>query len=260
MDQERFNRAIALQDSGKVEEALQEFHAMAEETADQDEKAVLLLSQATCCAIMNAPKQAREYVRHAIRLSRRPEIRARADFTEAALQCIECRFEDSLRALDRLIVDYGDLLRTPDHRDLYEEIQIRRAILFVEFGRHREARPILEEALTFQEAQVDRGQIHYNLGVCLFNLGDKMAAKENFLEVLRDREEDYYTISARYYLGVIYSQEGAYAKALREFERVEAHAAEANIDKEKIYGWLARVSRLLRLDDDAERYEKLAKS
>ncbi len=49
------------------------------------------------------------------------------------------------------------------------------------------------------------------------------------------------------------------AKALQEFEWCVPHADEANIPKQNLYGWLAKVSDDLGLKADAERYDKLAK-
>jgi tetratricopeptide (TPR) repeat protein len=97
----------------------------------------------------------------------------------------------------------------------------------------------------------------YYLGLALFQLGEKKAAKGRFLELLPGIGGDYCTILARYYLGIIYSEEGAYAKALLEFEHVEPYAKAADISKDKIYGWLARTYRLLGNPAQAERYERL---
>ena len=185
--------------------------------------------------------------------------RCRADFSEAEMRWEEKRLDESLWTLDNILRRYSALLRTPDFRDLYEQVQFRRGILLTGFSRPGEARPLLEEALSFDPGLVDMRQARYYLGVALFHVGEKKAAKARFLEVLPGSDDDYCTILARYYLGIIYAEEGAYAKALLEFEHVEAYASLAHISKDKIYGWLARTYRLLGNSGQAQRYEKLAR-
>ena len=243
-----------------MEEALQEFIGMAQEARDRDEKAALTLNIATCYANLGRFEEARKYDRQAVAISPRDEIRSRAAFGEAVTCWEERKFDESLRILNNMLKDYSALLRTPDFRDLYELVQRRRGALLTEFSRPGEARPILEEVLSFDLNAEDKAMFLYYLGIALFNLGERNAAKARFLELLQNSVDDYCTISGRYYLGIIYSEEGAYARALQEFERVEPHAAMADIDKEKIYGWLARTWRLLGNRPEAERYEKLARA
>jgi tetratricopeptide (TPR) repeat protein len=257
MDQERVKRAAALRDSGNAEEALREFRAMAREAVDPDGKAVCSLGEGGCFEEMGKFEEARRCYRQAVAISPRDEIRSRADFSEAQICWQEKRFEESLRILDNILNRYSALLRAPDDRDLYEQVQFRRGILLTEFSRPREARPLLEEALSFDPSLVDTRQARYYLGLALFQLGEKKAAKARFLELLPGSDDDYCTMLARYYLGIIYSEEGAYAKALLEFEHVEPHASRAHISKDKIYGWLARTYRLVGNSAQAERCERL---
>jgi tetratricopeptide (TPR) repeat protein len=259
MDQERFSKAMALRDSGNVEGALRQIRALAREAVDPDEKAVHSLAEAVCLERLGRYEEARECNRQAVSISPRDEVRSRADFGEAVLCWEEKRFEESLRILNSILSQYSRLLGTPDFRDLYEQVQFRRGVLLTEFSRPAEARPVLEEAVSFDPGLVDMRRAVYYLGVALFNLGEKEAAKGRFLELSGASDDDYCSISARYYLGIIYAEGGAYAKALLEFERVEPYASLAHISKDKIYGWLARTYRLLGNSGQAQRYEKLAR-
>jgi tetratricopeptide (TPR) repeat protein len=259
MDQERVKRTVALRDSGNVEEALRELRSMAREAVDPDEKAVCSLGEACCFARMGRLEEARRCNRQAVAISPRDEIRSRADFIEAEMCWEEKRFEESFRILDNILSRYSALLRSPDFRDVYEQLQFRRGMLLTEFGRPGEARPVLEEALSFDPSLVDVRQARYCLGVTLFHLGEKKAAKARFLELLPGSDDDHCTILARFYVGIIYTEEGAYAKALLEFEHVEPHARWAGIGKDKIYGWLAQTYRLLGNSAQAQTYEKLAR-
>ncbi len=259
MDQERFQKSMALRDSGREEEAIHELHAMAREAIEPIEKAVYMYSEAVCLVRLGRFEEARKCNRQAVAICPCDEVRSRVDFSEAVLCWEEKKFQECLRILNNMLKDYSDLLCTPDFRDLYEQVQFRRGILLTEFSRPREARPLLEEGLSFDLDSEDKAKLLYYLGLALYNLGDKEDAKTRFLEALQGRSDDYFSISARYYLGVIYSEQGAYGKALHEFERVEPHASLASIENEKIYGWLARTYRLTGNLSEAERCEKLAR-
>ena len=187
-------------------------------------------------------------------------MRARTEFNEAVIYWEERKFKESFGVLNKMLKDYSELLSTPDFRDLYEMIQQRRAILLAEFDRPREARLLLEEALSFQLDAEDKSKLLYYLGVALYNLGDKLGAKTRFLEAPQGRPDDYASISSRFYLGVIYLEEGAYGKALQEFEWVEPRVGLTGIPKDRIYGWLAKAYRITGNTSEAERYEKLASS
>jgi len=259
MDQERFQKAMALRDSGREEGAIRELRAMAREAIEPVEKAVYMYGEAVCLLRLGRFEEARRCNRQAIAICPSNEIQSRVDLNEVFLCWEERKFQKCLDMLNRMLKDYSALLCTPDFRDLYEQVQFRRGILLTEFSRPREARPLLEEGLSFDLDAEDKAKLLYYLGLAFFNLGDKKQAKARFLEALQGRNDDDASILARYYLGVIYSEEGAYGKALQEFERVEPHASRASIENEKIYGWLARTYRLTGNSSEAERCEKLAR-
>ena len=259
MDWERFQGAMALRDSGREEDAIRELRAMGLEALDPDEKAAHIDGVAVCLLRLGRLDEARKCNRRAADVSVSRGIRARIDFTEAVICWEERKFKESLGLLNKMLKEYSELLSTPDFRDLYEKVHQRRAILLAEFDRHREACPLLEEALSFQLDAEDKALLLYYLGVALYKLGDKLGARTRFLEALQDRPDDYGSISSRFYLGVIYSEEGAYGKALEEFERVEPHVSLTGIPKDRIYGWLARTYRLSGNPSEAERCEKLVR-
>lgn len=259
MDWERFQEAMALRDSGREEDAIRELRAMAQEALDPDEKAAHILGEAVCLLRLGRHDEARKCNRGAANVAVSRGIRARIDFNEAVICWEERKFKESFGMLNKMLKEYSELLSTPDFRDLYEMVHQRRAILLAEFDRHREARPLLEEALSFQLDADDMALLLYYLGVALYKLGDKLGARTRFLEALQGRPDDYGSISSRFYLGVIFSEEGAYGKALEEFERVEPHVGLTGIPKDRIYGWLARTYRLSGNVREAERYEKLVR-
>jgi tetratricopeptide (TPR) repeat protein len=257
IDWERFQEAMALRDSGREEEAIRELRAMAQEALDPDEKAAHILGEAVSLLRLGRLDEARKCNRRAADVAVSRGIRARIDFNEAVICWEERKFKESFGVLNKMLKDYSELLSTPDFRDLYEKVHQRRAILLAEFDRQREARPLLEEALSFQLDADDKALLLYYLGVALYKLGDKLGAKTRFLEAQQGRPDDYGSISSRFYLGVIYSEEGAYGKALQEFEWVEPRVSLTGIPKDRIYGWLAKTYRQTGNPSKAERYEKL---
>jgi tetratricopeptide (TPR) repeat protein len=257
MDTERLNRAIALRDSGRVEEALRELTDLAEAMQDPFEKASLILNQSTCLTIMGRFGLARALLREAVELSQRAEVRAAAEFGDAVLLWHEGKREAAVGKLDQVLAEYGCVLRLPELRAMYENIQVKRGILLKELARFSEAVPVLEECLSFEIEK--KGDIIHCLAICYMRTGEPARAQEKFLEALSIGTQRPYAVSAHYHLGIIYSRQGAGAKALQEFEWCIPHTEEAKISKEHLYGWLAKVSRDLGLKADAQRYDRLAK-
>ncbi len=62
MDTERFNHAIALRESGKVEAAHHELLALSEAASDAEEKASLLANQARCSLLLGRLEEARSAI------------------------------------------------------------------------------------------------------------------------------------------------------------------------------------------------------
>jgi tetratricopeptide (TPR) repeat protein len=258
MDTQRFEHAITLRDAGRLDEAIRELTLLAQATTDPQEKASLVLNESTCLAIMGRFDEARDRLREAIRISPTTEVRARADFTEAVLSRQEGRRAEALTKLDNLLKDYSQLLCTPDHRDLYYEIQRRRGSLLAGVARFREARVVLEECSSFPLDARDEQYVLYNLGACYVNMGENERGKQTLLEALEKGLQGSDAVSSHYYLGTIYSAEKAYAKALMEFEWCLAHVEEGQIPKKHICEWLASTARTLGMKEEAERYDELA--
>jgi tetratricopeptide (TPR) repeat protein len=260
MDTERFEQAIALRDAGQVEQALEDFASLVISTTDLQEKASLVLNEATCLTIMRRFDEARERQEEALRISPTVEIRASADFGTAAIDALEGRDAEALARFDKLLHDYGQLLSAPGHRDVYYETQMRRGSLLVGAGRFREARAVLEECLTFPLGESDERFVLFNIGACYTNLRERELAKKFLQQALERGLQCSDAVSAHYYLGTIYSGERAYAKALMEFEWCLAHVEEGQIPKKHVCEWLARTARSLGMKGEAERYDKLGKA
>jgi RHS repeat-associated protein len=259
MDTQRFEHAIASRDAGRVEEALRELAALTESTPEPEGKATLLANQSTCLIILGRLQEARRQLSLARRVAPRTQIHLYLDFEDAGLCTHEGKWHEALAILDRLQREYGELLLTTDHRELYEQVQIVRGGALRALARFREARTVLEECLRFHLSAKDERHVLYNLGLCYGDLGESERAKQALLEALQKGLQGSDAVSSHYYLGTIYSAEKAYAKALMEFEWCLAHVEEGQIAKKHICEWLASTAQSLGMKGDAERYERLAK-
>lgn len=260
MDTKRFEHAVSLRDSGRLEEAVSEFRAMGESSADIEERASLLGNEAACLHRLRRYDSALKVLAQERELLPRNSIlRAYNDFQEASLHWDQGETKRCLRTLERMLGQYRDLLRTTEHHDLYVAIQVRRATGLAGLNRCGEARPLLEEARDYDLTTDEKGAVLYHLGFCYFTDGRMDEAKKAFLQALENVPQEPYATRAHFYLGIINSREGAHARALHEFESCLPHAEEGQIARGKIYSWLSATTRALGLTADAERYEKLGK-
>lgn len=262
MDTQRFEHAVQLRDSGHLTDALREFATLADSTADSEEKASILLNQVRCYRLLGRIEEARQQLQAIIHTTPTTEILLYLSFEESVLRWHEGKRGEAVQILDSLQRDYASLLVEREHQDLHQQIQLSRGMLLTELTRYTEAVPLLEQclsSLSTASTTIDMGALFYNLALCYLSIGEPDRARGKFLETLKSGAHGAYIASTHYYLGIIYSREGAPAKALQEFKQCLDHAEEGQIPKQHIYTWLATVSYDLGLKSDAERYERLSK-
>ncbi|OLE92153.1 MAG: hypothetical protein AUF79_00030 [Crenarchaeota archaeon 13_1_20CM_2_51_8] len=266
MDLNRFQRAAKLQDAGQIAEALKEYQSLANAITDVGEKASVMLNEVNCLSQLGENEQARKRLSEVYNLlPEHSEMRVHAQFTEALLYKDEGKDEQALKRLNELLADHGKLLRTPSHEFLWREIQIRRGIVLSELGRSSEARPILEEALSFEELANadrgnDRGTVLYYLARSYLDLGEFILAEEKYVDALKQDLPEGFQPLAHYELGLVYYQRKAFARAIQEFELAESKTDESCLSKRSIWEWLSVTCKHLGLNSEADRYEKLAKT
>jgi tetratricopeptide (TPR) repeat protein len=258
-DLERFNHATALRDMGKVEQALQELVALAASTADPEARATLLANQSTCLMILGRLKEARDRNAEALQIAPRTQALLYLWEEDARLYWLEGRREKALEILDRLHAEHREVLLAAEHRDLSDRVRSARGMLLAELGRYQEALPLLEESLNSESAAIDNEGLLRDLGLSYLQLGRHTDARRILEELLKEGTRADLVADAHLYLGNAYFHERAYAKAMMEFEWCLAHPQEQRIPTPYIYKWLAVTARALRMNEDAERYDKLAK-
>jgi tetratricopeptide (TPR) repeat protein len=257
MDEKRLEGAMALVNSGKVEEGIAEFHALGERSEDPDERFAAFVSEASCLNSLRRYREARAAAQRAREVSRSEAASAYADYEEAFAWRGERRFEDAVRMYDRVLSAFPRILDVSENREIYESAEIGRGIALATLGRAEEALPVLEEALSYAISDEKRGDVFYNLGYCFQIMNQPEKAKSAFEQALRLCTDPIGVLGSRYNLGTIYAKEGALGKALQEFEWCEAHLTDGDLPRDYVYGWLVKVLRAVGRPTEAERYQKL---
>lgn len=257
--EQRYQHALTLHKSGRAEEALGHFAALAESASDPTDKASILIDEVDCLNTLGRLEEARQRLGEARHLlPRESEYHSNIEFAEVGILLSESSCQEALQKLEQLLEKNPELLQKPSHKTLYQEIQARRGFLLVELEHSREARPVLEEVLSYG---IHTAQVCYYLGICYFDFGEVSQAKERLVEALKREQklDDLQKGRAHYYLGMIYHREGAYARAKLEFELCAPLADQADIPRKYVFGWLEKTCRELNQEKEAERYEKLTK-
>jgi tetratricopeptide (TPR) repeat protein len=256
---DRYEHFQNLLSAGRTEDALEEIRSMLNSTSEPEEKAGLLLNEVVVLGKLGRLQEAKNSLVAARRvLPEKSKYRLRVDFHEACLCMDEHEYRDALTKFDHLLRNNASTLTDPEELDLYQAVQIKRGILLAECERPKEARVILEKALSFDIEPAEKAAIYYHLGVCHFDLGEMQPAKERLVRALELGLDDDRAGQAHYHLGIACYREGAYAKAKVEFESVLRMDA-SDVPKRYVFEWLARTSSALGLEDEARRYERLAK-
>ncbi len=257
MDMDAVNHALELHKSGHTEQALQAFRTLFAVTEEPDDKAGLLMQEASCLADLGQRDEAKAALERARATSRKPWLSAYADEQEALICMGEGEYEQALRIFDGVLSQYPFVKEDAAHRGLYESVQVERGIILSTLGRHEDALKVLTEALKFELSEHERGMVIYNIGKCFLALKDQEQAKAAFEEVpmvCKDRE---CVLPARFNLGMIYANEGRLGSALREFKWCEANGGAEVLPAGVLYSCIADVLEAAGVTAEGERYRKM---
>jgi tetratricopeptide (TPR) repeat protein len=247
-----------MRNAGKLEEAAEEFHALAESAQSEGDRGVYRLNEAYCLGELHRMEDAWCALREAKELSPGDEeYDLRVGLAEACL----CKWQGepgkAIERLDRLLQAHAGLLRAPGLRDLYEITRTMRGSALVDLQRYAEARPVLEEALGFEGPK--EPEFYCHLGICYYGLREYERAKQALAQALQGRMSAGWTVAAHYFLGLAHRALGAAAWAKRELETA-AQLGRGHGNEAQIYRELAETCRRLGLHEEARRYESLAKT
>lgn len=258
MDWKRFDELVELTQKNKTQEAISGLTDLVSFSENPADNAAVLLTIAACQRKLRRPTDARKILDDVRSLPGSPtSSHARALFLDASIDLDQGDWEHGLEKLDMLRGKFSSVLDESDNEDLLEDIQKSRGIALYELNRPKEARPLLEQALSLEH---DKGATLYYLGRCCYDLGDLDAAREYLERALAIDLHPVYQPSAHYVLGLAYHWQGQNARAIREFEWCLDHDREQRVAKWKVLTGLLNASKTVGLMDDANRYSKLLKS
>jgi tetratricopeptide (TPR) repeat protein len=264
VDQSRFDNAIMLRDSGRLEDAILEFHAMVEEARDSNEKASLMINEVRCYANLWRLTDAELILTEIDELAPNDiGVRINVDYGAACVTEQRAQYEKALLRYEGILQEYVQFLRAPEYRHIYEDTQQRKAVVLVYFGRYGEALPILKEATSFSTLTVEgRQKVHLYLGICYSEVHEVRLAKEELLRTIAFALKNDNEADARYRAASLYVQDGAFAQAKLQFESIlETHPGGIlNVTPKYIYEQLSRICHYLGEKDAAKRYAKLAQA
>jgi tetratricopeptide (TPR) repeat protein len=232
------------------------------ETTDPSEQASLLIDGIAACQHLNRLGEARQILAKLKRLDI-PDVEGRlnAEFCEPCILIQENKLEEGVALLAAMLQRHSEALMQPNLRYLYEDVQRRRAFVFVELNRFSEALPILREAISFSfEAAEEEQTVHFWLAVCLEESGETETAKRELNCVigfgLRNDLEEH----ARYRLSRLCFMSGAYAQARQQLETIlQDHPnGDFTVSRRYVYEALSRTYRQLGDIANAEHYKDLA--
>jgi tetratricopeptide (TPR) repeat protein len=262
MDWVRFQKATALRDSGRAEDAVREFHLLEAEVGSTDERAALLMNEHTCYCDLGRLDEAQRLMTQIHTLETTDlHVRLVVDFGEACMHIQMGQIGKGLSEFQEILARYPDLLQS-SHRYLYESIQRRRGVSFCNLNRRSEALPLLREASAFANLLAeDKQEIHFYLGICYDQLREWVSAKEHYLQAIGVGLKSDLEAHAQYRVALIYFNTSAFAQAKHHLEAIlQARDSDIpNLPKQYIYEQLSRTCHYLGEEQDAQRYASLAR-
>jgi tetratricopeptide (TPR) repeat protein len=172
--------------------------------------------------------------------------------------------ENGLLGLDRILVEYADLLQASEY-NLYEDIQARRASSLALLGRCAEALPLLRAATSFTferdfDRTEDKQRVYFFMGICQSKLDEVSSAKEAFLKAIGFGLKNEIEAQARYRIAILYFQARAFAQTKYHleiiFQTYQSDIPEA--PRKYVYQLLSRTCHFLGEEKDAKRYFETA--
>ena len=187
------------------------------------------------------------------------EGQVRADLIEVQIDSAQDKWHHVLPSLERMTRKYREILRDPQLRDVYEEIQLRRGMRLAFLGKLHEAGPILGEVLTFNNPSLMSAGFWYELGKCYVDNDDFEKAKEAYSNAVKMGLDDISASHAHWEIAACLMRKESHARALEELRLAEERANTAKIDKKNIYKAMSVAFLKLGMKDEGMRYATLAR-
>jgi tetratricopeptide (TPR) repeat protein len=246
--------------AGKFLEALDQFKVLEFQSADLSERAGYLVDQATCYHEIGNLSATEVCIAKAKELvSDDPLGLAQIEYVTAVFLIEEGKRELGLQVLSRIVRNYPAQFESKDARKLYERVQVQRAFTLMHLSKSDEARPLFEEALSFELERETECLVHCHLGHCYHELSQYPSSRDQFVlaETLGVPED--WEATFHYYFGYTVFKLNDYASARRHFIMC-LQSGVPGPPQSFVYRMLADTCRKLGERRQATLYDKMARS
>ena len=251
--------AYALCEAGKFSEALEHFKTLESKSTDRSEKAGYLADLATCYHELGNLSQAEICIAKAKELVMDDPLgSAQIDYLAAIFLIEEGKPEQGLQKLSRIVANNTEVFRSEEGRELYQRIQVERAFTLMHLSKNQEARPLLEEALSFDLEREPKSSLHCHLGRCYCELSEFSQARDQLLLAESIGIPEDWKATFHYYFGYTLFELNDFAAANRQFI-VCLQSGATGPPESLVYTMLAETSRKLGDSARAREYERRAK-
>jgi tetratricopeptide (TPR) repeat protein len=260
MDELRLQQVGTLREAGRIGDALAELDAMIESTTDPVERATLVFNKAALYSAQGSLKASRAEMDRALSIAPdNPLVRLLYDLQDASQYGLENSNSESFTRLTRTLSKHAELLKAPESKVFYQEIQHRRGLALYHLGRFPEAIPLLEESRTFDLPRQQMSDTLCILGYCHAKNKDHGRTAESLSQAIHLGLSEQWEGIAHYGLGIAYAYLGRLSESRNEFLFCEKMIARLKAPATSLYSWLAKISAALGEKAEAERYEQLSK-
>ena len=260
MDAEnKFETTLRLLAAGDYESARANFHELASQAEENGTKVTCTLGELLALVRLGRTSEARQLLKASRPLLHETEEgQVRADLIEVQIDSVEDKWDHVLPSLERMTRKFREILRAPQLRDVYEELQLRRGMRLTFLGKFDEAGPILGEVLTFNNPTLMSAEFWYELAKCYVDSNDFEKAREAYSSAVNMGLDDIRASHAHWEIAVCLMRKEYHARALEELRLAEERANTAKIEKKNIYKAMSVAFLKLGMKEEGMRYAALA--
>ena len=246
MNSHSVERAHELCSLGKFREAIEHLQILLSQDVPPIQRAGYLIDQANCYSELRQFEDAARCFADARKLAVDDTMaRAQIDLCAAQALLADDRRERGLEALSEMLSKYADFFQNDkESRELYEQVQLQRGFSLMHGSKYKDARPLLEEATSFQLSQESKSDLHCHLGRCYHELALHELAKEQFQLARAIGISEEWDATFHYCFGYALYELGEFSNSRRELILCLQSRA-AGPPQKLICGMLAIVSRKL---------------
>jgi tetratricopeptide (TPR) repeat protein len=254
---EQFERAINLEESGRIEGALAQFEGLIGTSADPRDNQTLYLNIVKCLRSLKRYPEARAFITKAYELGTGPAI-PYVKFADAVIEREVGNLPEASRKLFCLIADFREMQTDATYAELKTYVMGELGFVLFQLSEFARARPVLEFVAT---RDYFKGEVYFSLGACCYELRD-FGIAEHYLQLAVSSSgiSPSRLVMAHYYLALTYRANRKLLAAKEELEWSLAHDSNGLTGPERIINVLVSVTRELGSLDECARYENMLKT